>query len=169
MQEWENCSQNLSHMTQDIQQMVLVLSNWEHRELSWLEEGACQGKCPVGAQSLQSISNIRITTSGSPYTPDNSTPSPTPSPTPTPTPDPTPRPEPTDFTFGTINCGQNDGLCGDNCDVCTQSWPTDSPFADPWNEDPYSNCRCQVESAPQMPDPLNEPQLKYGAECTGWW
>lgn len=79
------------------------------------------------------------------------------------------RPEPTEFTFGTDNCGASDGLCGNNCAVCTQSWPIDSPFADPWTEDPFANCRCQQEAPAPAPTPLDEPQLTFGKECTGRW
>ena len=66
--------------------------------------------------------------------------------------------EPTDFEWGE-GCGSLDAdQCGDvDCEICTFSWPDDSPYLDPASQDPYAMCRCQQERQP-TPDP----------SCTSW-
>ena len=51
--------------------------------------------------------------------------------------------EPTDFEWGE-GCGSLEAdQCGDvDCEVCTFSWPDDSPYLDPASQDPYAMCRC---------------------------
>jgi len=81
MMEQRDCSQTLRHMTEDMSQMVIVLSNWDHRDLNWMQHNQCQaaqGGCPRGELNLHQISDIRIRTGGAPQ----------PAPTPGPTPDP---------------------------------------------------------------------------------
>jgi len=39
MMEQRDCSQTLRHMTDDMSQMVIVLSNWDHRDLNWMQHG----------------------------------------------------------------------------------------------------------------------------------
>lgn len=54
MMEQRDCSQTLRHMTDDMSQMVIVLSNWDHRDLNWMQHGQCQAHsgCPRGELSL---------------------------------------------------------------------------------------------------------------------
>jgi len=68
MMEQRDCSQTLRHMTEDMQQMVIVLSNWDHRDVNWMQHGQCQaqGGCPRGELNLHQIRDIRIRTSGAP-------------------------------------------------------------------------------------------------------
>ena len=64
------------------------------------------------------------------------------------------RPVPTDFTYGESCASLTDGECGDvDCEICSMSWPTDSPYLDPWTQDPYSICRCQQERVTPTPGP----------------
>jgi hypothetical protein len=53
------------------------------------------------------------------------------------------RPEPTDFIWDQ-DCGSlEQDLCGEvDCEICKMSWPDDSPYLDPENQDPYAMCRC---------------------------
>ena len=77
------------------------------------------------------------------------------------------RPEPTDFTYGDDCASLTAGECGNvDCEVCSSSWPTDSPYLFPETQDPLSMCRCQQEAPAQMPDPIQETQYIYDYECT---
>ena len=64
----------------------------------------------------------------------------------------------------------DDGFCGDvDCAACKWSWPADTTFADPWKNDPYRECRCELENSPDdnnLPDPIDEVVYKYTNECT---
>jgi len=77
------------------------------------------------------------------------------------------RSEPTDFTYGGDCASLIAGECGNvDCEVCSSSWPTDSPYLFPETQDPLSMCRCQQEAPTQLPDPIQETQYMYDYECT---
>lgn len=57
-----------------------------------------------------------------------------------------PRPEPTDFDWGESCASLTAGKCNEvDCEICSMSWPSNSPYPFPESQDPYSMCRCFKE------------------------
>ena len=73
------CGGYLNDMSNDMNQMVIAISNWGSDNMSWLDHDICSGSCST-TNTWSSLKNLQF----------NSSSNPAPSPTPTPTPQPDP-------------------------------------------------------------------------------
>jgi len=59
--EKNQCTEYLTEMSEDIQKMVIVISNWGSYSLNWLQHGVCSGGCDPST-TLSVFNNIKINT-----------------------------------------------------------------------------------------------------------
>lgn len=145
--------------------MTMSISSWGGPgiDMSWLDGGLCNENCNTGNHSM--IKNIAYVTNGSGPTP--------------------PPPTPTDgwtcsdggcssgggphstehvclasctagYTFGDSCKTKNQDLCGNDCNDCAWSWPSNDPAK--WSSKD-AHCRCNVGAGP------SPTQYTYGNAC----